>query len=110
MRKTGINKKCLYCDKEFYVPGWRLKDENRGKYCSKTCSGKDVSKRLNLMPPIMVGVSNPKWKGDKIGYFGLHSWVRRNKGRPTECENCKTTIRLTWSNKSRHYKRNLNDW
>ena len=40
MKKTGRNKNCLNCQREFYVSEWRLKDTKRGKFCSRKCSDK----------------------------------------------------------------------
>ena len=31
---------------------------------------------------------NPMWKGDNVGYKGLHLWVRTHLPRPELCENC----------------------
>ena len=54
------------------------------------------------------------WKGDKVGYLGLHAWVIRQLGQPTTCEHCgKTGLsgrKIDWANKSHEYKRHLNDW
>ena len=59
----------------------------------------------------MVGVSNPKWKGDQVGYFGLHGWVRRKLGRASKCSKSKRhTGPYHWANKSHLYKRELDDW
>lgn len=60
------------------------------------------------------GENHAKWKGDKVGYQALHSWVRRKKGKPLTCEFCgyKDTRpkMIQWANKSRKYLRDLNDW
>lgn len=51
------------------------------------------------------------WKGNKIGYFGLHMWIRRKLGAPHTCQFCKTTEgKIEWANKSWKYKRDLDDW
>lgn len=52
------------------------------------------------------------WKGDKVGYGALHVWVRKYKGTPNKCEFCQTiqAKRYYWANKSREYKRDLDDW
>jgi hypothetical protein len=52
------------------------------------------------------------WKGDRVGYFALHSWVGRKLGKPGQCEHCGTTTakRFEWANKSGEYKRDLSDW
>lgn len=57
-----------------------------------------------------VGVRSEKWKGDKVSYGSLHSWVRRWKGKPIECTFCSSTENLQWANISREYQRNLEDW
>lgn len=53
---------------------------------------------------------NPMWKGDKVGYIGLHEWVRRRKKKPSFCESCKKKPALDLANVSQKYKRDLDDW
>jgi len=36
MKKTGVNRHCTVCNKEFYVPKWKL-ERGEGKYCSWSC-------------------------------------------------------------------------
>lgn len=31
--------------------------------------------------------NSSNWKGDEVGYDGIHSWVRRRKPKPALCEN-----------------------
>lgn len=52
------------------------------------------------------------WKGDDVGYDGLHDWVEKHLGKPKKCEFCGTTESriFQWSNKSGKYKRELSDW
>ena len=52
------------------------------------------------------------WKGDDVGYDGLHDWVEKKLGKPRKCESCDTTEAKVyhWSNKSGKYKRVLDDW
>lgn len=54
------------------------------------------------------------WKGDDVGYNALHSWVKKHLGFPNTCEHCgKTNLTgryIHWANKSKKYKRELNDW
>jgi len=58
------------------------------------------------------GAKAYNWKGDEVGYLGLHHWVERELGRPSLCEHCETTTakRFDWANKSNDYKRELSDW
>jgi len=62
----------------------------------------------------IVGGEHPNWAGDRVGYFTLHSWVMRWKGKPTTCEHCGKTgltgMKIHWANKDHKYKRNLEDW
>lgn len=58
------------------------------------------------------GRDNPNWKGDSIGYSGVHEWMNRSFGRPSECEACGTTSakEFEWANTSGEYKRERSDW
>ena len=58
----------------------------------------------------MTGKKNPRWKGDDVGYSGLHAWVLRILGKPIRCENCPSKKNLQWANISKKYKRDINDW
>jgi len=51
------------------------------------------------------------WKGENIGYYGLHHWVVKELGKTKFCNNCgKNTGKTEWANKSHEYKRDVNDW
>src|SRR5438128_11421542 len=80
---------------------------NKGKKCPKL--NEEHKKKIGLA---VAATKNPKWKGDKVGYFGLHLWVNRKLGRPSLCESCKTkkAKKFEWANKSGEYKRDLEDW
>ena len=55
---------------------------------------------------------NPSWKGDNVGYVGLHSWIRRHYGTREQCDKCGTTKKRMyhWANISGSYKRDRDDW
>ena len=55
---------------------------------------------------------NPHWKGDSVGYSGVHEWMNRTYGRPSECEDCGTSSAkcFEWANTSGEYKRDKSDW
>jgi hypothetical protein len=59
-----------------------------------------------------IGSSNAKWKGDSVGYFGLHTWIRRRLGDEKRCQECGTDKykRYHYHNIDGLYKRNLIDW
>lgn len=53
------------------------------------------------------------WKGDKVGYCGVHDWLTRQFGQPKNCEQCNTNdtnTRYEWANISGNYKRDRNDF
>ena len=47
----------------------------------------------------------------ELNYDALHLWVRRHLGKATVCTNCERSDgRIHWANKSREYKKELDDW
>ena len=72
--------------------------------------GQRLSPETEFTSERVKGEKNNKWKGDKVGYFGLHTWVQREKGKAKKCKWCSSEDKIEWANKSREYKRNLNDW
>jgi len=59
-----------------------------------------------------LGNKNPIWKGDKVGYPGIHAFIRRHKPKPAACEICYKITRLDLANchPSGEYTRNINDY
>lgn len=125
-KQEKITKKCLYCDKEFQTI---LSKKDKVFFCSITCVNKSRSgqpswnknKKLHYQIwnkgkkcPQFQGINHPMWKGEKVGYTGLHSWVRKELGSPNKCEYCgKDGLvgkKIHWANKNHTYKRNLEDW
>jgi hypothetical protein len=108
------NKICLECEKEFSVVGKR-KD---AKYCSRECYEKNWTgylygvrikkgEHFNRATEFKKGRNgdrnekHPQWKGDDVGYGGIHNWLRINFGNPDVCENVdclkKPTKRFEWA-------------
>lgn len=58
----------------------------------------------------LKGEKNHKWKGDEVGYYALHTWVKRNYGAPRKCSNCGSIKNIQWANVSHQYTREKNDW
>jgi hypothetical protein len=60
------------------------------------------------------GPNNVKWKGDKVGYDGLHDWISYHYGKPHYCEFCERTElphrSYNWANKTGKYTRDRDDW
>jgi hypothetical protein len=62
--------------------------------------------------PQISGSKHWHWKGDEVGYFGIHDWIAKEKGVISKCDICGTTNakKFEWCNKDHKYKRILNDW
>ena len=123
-----LSKDCLQCGEMFSKPYGESKKawKERHKFCSRKCvnlfqKGKplkhiDYSTRIpwnkGKKYPAITGEKHHFWKGDNVGYVNLHTWVYRHKGRPNKCEMCGTTEKRKyhWANKSKRYKRELDDW
>ncbi len=136
--KPRIEILCISCGKQFWV--WPSLDGKK-KFCSKVChinyqKGKPTWNkglkgfragitRYKMTEEIKrkisesrVGVTSdenhPAWRGNKVLYRALHSWVERKLGKPNSCEHCKTNglkgRQIHWANKSGEYKRLITDW
>ena len=107
-----IEKKCLYCKKNFIV---RNKRERAYLFCSRKCAVTFTNKREDLKEKRIKKISgsnNYAWKGDRVGYFGLHCWLRKTYGTPKYCDMCKsiTEKKYVWANISGKYKRDRDDF
>lgn len=100
-KKRGENRNCLVCNKEFYVKLAHIKN-GKGKYCSQQCCGLDKKK--------IPEHKHSSWKGDGVGYFGVHNWVHKHKGKAKKCIKCGFVGKCQWANVSKQYKRNVNDY
>lgn len=93
---------CKECKKNFLVYKSTLKTRSY-TYCSKKC--------YEINRTYLSGNSNPLWKGSDVGYYALHSWVRRVKGSPQKCSKCgKTGGKIEWANIDHRYDRNPDDY
>lgn len=78
-------------------------------YCSRTCfySSSDARKKKSLSK---LGAKNPMWKGDDVGYYALHEWMKTRFVKPDLCHMCKYKKPMDLANISGQYKRDLSDW
>lgn len=127
---------CGVCAKEFHTA-----PSNKSRFCSRACYYSDMRIRREDNTPRWKG-GKPKcidcgeilasynsrfctkhalkenrsymWKGNQVGYGGLHTWVSKNLGKPDKCEFCKKFglkgKNIHWANRSGGYKRDLQDW
>jgi hypothetical protein len=121
-----IKLNCKKCGKIFMTYPCRLKGNygHKAKYCSKHCAnqynqnGKETRFKKGHIPStnriMPSGNDHPLWKGDGVGYRGLHYWLRRIKGQPLKCLHCgyvhQKTRDMDWANIDHQYLRNSNDY
>lgn len=62
--------------------------------------------------PFKSGDKNPSWRGENVGYSGVHDWVKKNYGSPQKCVVCGTESAkvFDWANISEKYLRDISDW
>jgi len=111
--ENGIHSKiCPICNIQFKLTGGEIK-RNR-KFCSWKCLNlfwKSGNRKTHSMPKEDNAIN---WKGNSVGYWGLHKWVQRVLGLPDKCEHCDKVglekRQIHWANKSGKYKREKKDW
>jgi hypothetical protein len=130
-----MEKECIVCGKKFFKKETcGMPERGRRKYCSVKCKNFHLHKgdipwnkgltkeddRVkkycfndgNFTRNRVVNENNNKWKGDDVGYYGLHIWIANHFGKPKKCEkcNCEDDKRYHWHNISGDYKRDKDDW
>lgn len=97
-----------YCSRKCYSKTRNNELIRRGKKSRFKVGDKSISKNQP------AGDKHSAWKGERVGYRGLHQWIIRRKGKPCECSNCgKKDTRpriIQWANIDGRYKRNLDDY
>lgn len=108
-----------------YWLGKHLPEEMKLKH-SKAMKGRKASKELRTklsesmknrykngwINPMTgkVNEKHPRWKGNDIGYHGLHTWLSYKKGRPEICQHCGREDNLQWASIDSKYSRDLDEW
>ncbi len=97
---------CQYCGATEYITPNALK---RKRYCSPEC--KRLAGQSKEMIEKISGENNVTWKGDNVGYRGIHHWIIKIKGpaKNYKCIDCGKQAR-DWSNVDHSYKRILEDY
>lgn len=62
--------------------------------------------------PGLPDEANPSWKGEDVGYHGIHKWVARKLGAPKECSHCGSTSKrkYEWASIGHTYERDISKW
>lgn len=56
------------------------------------------------------GPNNGLWKGEKVGYAGVHAWVKTHLARPKLCQKCNKVAPHDLANVTGVYSRNSANW
>lgn len=85
--------------------------KERCENISKALTGRKISEehRKNTIKNAKRGKEHCRWKGDEIGYRGLHSWMRKIVPKPEFCEECKKNKPYDLANKG-VYDRSPKNW
>ena len=112
-------KKCELCGGVYPRPPFLSnKRWEKRRFCNFKCKeqwwGENVATRKGRkFYRDQRGDKNFSWKGNDIGYNGIHSWVKRNFIRPVSCEICgkldNSSRRLSWASKQHNYTRDIKD-
>lgn len=81
--------------------------------CNKALANKYAKHcRECYLKYIPKGENHQSWKGNTVGYGGVHQWMRKEYGIPTKCDECGTTEakRYEWANISGKYNRDREDF
>lgn len=122
---------CPTCEKVTYRSPSKVWERN---YCSRACYTKTrIEELMKHSEPFRLkpgnkrnpewtrkqtekvsGNKNYAWRGEDVGYRGLHQWIRRQKGKPTTCTKCgkfseKPKV-IQWANIDGKYHRNVDDF
>lgn len=98
---------CEICSKEFF----NLKSLTNHKRWHPLPKYKKFQENIKLKAKLShLGIKNPMWKGDLVGYVSLHDWIKYHKQKSNCCENCKKNMPLDLANISGEYKRDIDDF
>ncbi len=111
-RCNRCSKQGLVNDGQFKggVPSWNKGMPRWWDSPTEIKKGQHLSPATEFTPDRVRGVKSYMWKGDKVGYSGLHSWLAREYGRPSNCEFCDSQQNVQWASKDYSYKRDRIHW
>ena len=117
----GNDCEAIYCNQQCYAKSSKLKElaknssmikaNSEGKWHKGHPHSEKTKKLLSEVTPKRIGADNPMWRGNAVGYDGLHDWVKLHKPASEFCEVCgRTNCRIEAANISGVYKRDIKDF
>lgn len=68
----------------------------------------EVRKKMSIAHE---GTKSYLWRGDDVGYHGVHKWLKKEYGKASCCEHCDCSNgKYQWANKTGLYLRSKDDW
>ena len=134
-----MNRNCKICSSEFVIYPYQIK-KGFGNFCSHKCFSKNrmkiattycknCNKKIKDIPirkrkycsrkcywKFLTTLENEggmNWQGNKVGYHGIHDWLRKNFGKASKCENKKCSGKSStyqWASKNGKYIRNKDEF
>lgn len=94
--------------------GRKLSDETKAKISAskrgKPLTPETRAKMSALRKGTRTGEANPVWKGERVGYRAIHTWVGEHKPRTGSCTTCGQSGKTDWANIDHEYHRDLDDY
>ena len=84
---------CCHCGKEYSATKNQI-NRYGSRFCSRACKGAWLSEHPpDHLPPIMLGVNHPNWRGGYEPYYGPNWHEQRRKARKRDkvCQHCGKT-------------------
>jgi hypothetical protein len=78
---------------------WQWSDESKQRW--------SIQQKGKTMP---TGEQSIAWKGDRVGYHGVHDWVKKNLPRPELCQWCRSKPPRDLANITGRYNRDFINW
>ena len=114
IRIANIGKRNPMYGKPSAMSGKKHSKESRDKMSQSHKGQTSWSKGKHLSEEHKLKISLANSRGENVGYQALHIWIRKQLGKPDTCEHCGINglsgRSIHWANKSREYKRRLDDW
>lgn len=67
-------------------------------------------RKLGIASAAKTGENHGTWKGDKVGYAGVHAWVKKILPKPELCQMCKIKPPCDLANITGIYSREVKNW
>jgi hypothetical protein len=90
--------------------GKKHTQEVKDKISKANKDRKHTQETRDKMSKSRLGILNPNWKGDKVGYEGIHIRMNKILIKPKNCDICKSEKPLDMANISGNYLDDIKDW